>query len=180
MRLPKDQVRRIGCGFRSWHFPLAMLTRPISWHWRRPTAHVFIYNISQKTYTPIAFFTMTSSNGNIFRVTGPLCGEFTGHRSLPRTKASDAELWCFLWSAPWGNGWVNNREAGDLRRQRAHYDVIVMHMVYCGLVLGVLTILFRVTSLLNLIILFSVTSLALGQSYNCPNASEGTLNNMVK
>ena len=23
---------------------------------------------------------MTSSNGNIFRVTGPLCGEFTGHR----------------------------------------------------------------------------------------------------
>ena len=29
----------------------------------------------------------------------PLCGEFTGHRWIPRTKASDAELWCFLWSA---------------------------------------------------------------------------------
>ena len=43
---------------------------------------------------------MTSSNGNIFRVTGPLCGEFTGHRWIPRTKASNAELWCFLWSAP--------------------------------------------------------------------------------
>ena len=42
---------------------------------------------------------MTSSNGNIFRVTGPLCGEFTGPRWIPRTKASDAELWCFLWSA---------------------------------------------------------------------------------
>ena len=26
----------------------------------------------------------------------------------------------------WINGWVNNREAGDLRRQLAHYDVIVM------------------------------------------------------
>ena len=26
----------------------------------------------------------------------------------------------------WLNGWVNNREAGDLRRHRAHYDVIVM------------------------------------------------------
>ena len=38
-------------------------------------------------------------NGNIFRVTGPLCGEFTGHRRIPRTKASDTELWCFLWSA---------------------------------------------------------------------------------
>ena len=44
-------------------------------------------------------FMMTSSNGNIFRVTGHLCGEFTGPRWIPRTKASDAELWCFLWSA---------------------------------------------------------------------------------
>ena len=26
----------------------------------------------------------------------------------------------------WINGWVNNRDAGDLRRNRAHYDVIVM------------------------------------------------------
>ena len=25
-------------------------------------------------------FMMTSSNGNMFRVTGPLCREFTGHR----------------------------------------------------------------------------------------------------
>ena len=43
---------------------------------------------------------MTSSNGNIFRVTGPLRGDFTGHLWIPRTKASDAELWYFLWSAP--------------------------------------------------------------------------------
>ena len=28
----------------------------------------------------------------------------------------------------WTNGWVNNGEAGDLRRHRAHYDVIVMLM----------------------------------------------------
>ena len=34
---------------------------------------------------------MTSSNGNIVRVTGHLCGEFTGLRWIPRTKASDAE-----------------------------------------------------------------------------------------
>ena len=64
----------------------------------------------------IFFNMMTSSNGNIFRVTGHLCGEFIGHRWIPRTKASDAELWCFLWL----NGWVNNREA--------HYDVNVMKM----------------------------------------------------
>ena len=40
---------------------------------------------------------MTSSNGNIFRVTGHLCGEFTGPRWIPHTKASDAELWCFFY-----------------------------------------------------------------------------------
>ena len=32
----------------------------------------------------------------------------------------------FLWSAPWIDGWVNNREAGDLIRHRAHYDATVM------------------------------------------------------
>ena len=30
------------------------------------------------------------------------------------------------------NGWVNNREAGDLRRYRAHYDVIVMGCWWSG------------------------------------------------
>ena len=69
----------------------------------------------------------TSSKGNIFRVTGHLCVEFTCYRWIRLTKASDAELWCFLWSAPWINGWVNNREAGDLRCHRPHYDVIVRH-----------------------------------------------------
>ena len=42
---------------------------------------------------------ITSSNGNIICVTGPLCREFTGHRWIPLTKASDSELWYFLWSA---------------------------------------------------------------------------------
>ena len=28
------------------------------------------------------------------------------------------------------NGWVNNGEAGDLRRHRAHYDVTVMCLIY--------------------------------------------------
>ena len=32
------------------------------------------------------FFMMTSSNGNIFRITGPLSGEFTDHRWIPLTK----------------------------------------------------------------------------------------------
>ena len=43
---------------------------------------------------------MTSSNGKILRVTGPLFVELTGHRWILLTKTSDAELWSFLWSAP--------------------------------------------------------------------------------
>ena len=43
---------------------------------------------------------VTSSNASIFLVTGILWGESTGHRWIPLTKASDAELWNFLWSVP--------------------------------------------------------------------------------
>ena len=43
---------------------------------------------------------ITSSNGSIFHITDPLCGKFTDHWWTPLTRASDAELWCFLWSAP--------------------------------------------------------------------------------
>ena len=60
----------------------------------------------------------------------PLCGEFTGNRWIPLAKASDAELWCLLWSPSRINNWVNNREAGYLRRHRAHYDVIVVIWVH--------------------------------------------------
>ena len=61
---------------------------------------------------------MTSSSGNIFRVTGHFCGEFTGQWR----GALMFSLICV-----WINDWVNNREAGDLRRYRAHYDVIVLN-----------------------------------------------------
>ena len=71
-------------------------------------------------------FMMTSSNGNIFRVTGHLCGEFTGPRWIPRDKGQWRGALMLSLFCVWFNGWVNNREAGDLRRYLAHYDVIVM------------------------------------------------------
>ena len=40
-------------------------------------------NIPQCGYMEHGLNVMTSSNGNIFRVTGPLCGEFTGHGEFP-------------------------------------------------------------------------------------------------
>ena len=66
---------------------------------------------------------MTSSNGNIFRVTGPWCWEFIGHRWIPHTKANDAELLMLSVICTWIDGWVNNHEAGDLRSHQANYDV---------------------------------------------------------
>ena len=82
-----------------------------------------IYSEGKSWYTPISTAPeqhfnntmMTSSNGNISRITGLLWGELTGHRWTPppppppttttppshtHTKAIDGELWYFLWSAP--------------------------------------------------------------------------------
>ena len=36
----------------------------------------------------------------------------------------------------WINRWVNNRETGDLRRHRAHYDAIVIVSVEATYILG--------------------------------------------
>ena len=37
----------------------------------------------------------------------------------------------FFFICFWINDWVNNPEAGDLRRSRAHYDIIVMYLLGC-------------------------------------------------
>ena len=68
---------------------------------------------------------MMSSSGNIFLVTGPLWGESIGHRWIPLTKASDAELWCFF-ELRLKKGWANNRDDDDLGPNRVHYNVPVM------------------------------------------------------
>ena len=48
-----------------------------------------------------------------FCVTSPLWGETAGHRWIPLTKSSDAELWFFSLIYAWTNVWANNRNAGD-------------------------------------------------------------------
>ena len=50
------------------------------------------------------------------------------HRSPVNSPHKDQWRRAFMFSliCAWTNAWVNNREAGDLRRHRAHYDVIVV------------------------------------------------------
>ena len=52
----------------------------------------------------------------------PVTGEFPSQR--PVTQRFDVSLIC-----AWIKGWVNNREASDLRHHRAHYDVTVMLVI---------------------------------------------------
>ena len=68
---------------------------------------------------------MTSSNGNIFRVTGHLCGEFTGPGEFPAQRPVTRSFDVFF-DLRLNKRLRKNREAGDLRRYRAHYDIIVM------------------------------------------------------
>ena len=72
----------------------------------------------------------TSSNGSYFRVAGPSCGEFTGHRWIPLMGASDLGALMFSLMYAWFNVWVNNGDAGGLRRPRARNDVTVMIEIY--------------------------------------------------
>ena len=68
---------------------------------------------------------MTSSNENLFRITGDLCREFTGHH---RGQWRGALMFSLICS--WTNGWVNTGEARDLRRHIAYYDVTVIDASY--------------------------------------------------
>ena len=51
-------------------------------------------------------------------------GEFPAQR--PATRSFDV-----FFDLAWTNGWVSNRDAGDLRRHLAHYDVTVI-VKYCS------------------------------------------------
>ena len=70
---------------------------------------------------------MTPSNGNIFRVTdhfvgnSPVIGDFSHKGQWHRAALMFSVICVYI------DGRVNNREAGNLRRHRAHYDVIVMN-----------------------------------------------------
>ena len=94
--------------------------------WRISVRQYLLYKTLPE---PILFFMMTSSNGNIFRVTGHLWRNRGIHRSPVNSPHKGQWRGALMFSliCAWINGSVNNGEAGDLRRYRAHYDVTVMY-----------------------------------------------------
>ena len=76
-----------------------------------------------------SIFMMTSSNGKHFPRYCPFVRGI--HRSPVNSPHKGQWRGALMFSLiyAWLNGEVNNREAGDLRRHRAHYDVTVMFRV---------------------------------------------------
>ena len=73
-----------------------------AWHQRRTNTTVWRHVTWGSFYEMFMSSCLKSCKNSIilFRITGLLCREFTGHRWIPHTKASDEGIWCFLWSAP--------------------------------------------------------------------------------
>ena len=70
--------------------------------------------LASHTFAAKVDLMMTSSSGDIFRVTG-------------RNKGQWRRALIFSLICVWINCWVCNGEAGDLRRHLDHYDVSVMY-----------------------------------------------------
>ena len=108
--------------------------KPLSPHWE--ILYWQDYNVLLKrthlniNYTKNSEYLMTSSNGNISALlslcveNSPVTGKFPSQRPVTRSLM-------FSFICVWINAWVNNREAGDLRRQRVHYDVMYLQTKRC-------------------------------------------------
>ena len=81
-------------------------------------------------------FSMTSSNGNMFRVPGFCAGNSPVTAGNTPVNSPHTDQWrgalVFSFICAWTNGWVNNQDAANLRRHRAHYDVTLM---WCPIVI---------------------------------------------
>ena len=115
-----------------WIFTRGHSSNCVAWiiQDRLGQCHGWWFAASFVARTSAAIIMMTSSNGNIFRVTGPFLRGI--HRSPVNSphKGQWRRALMFSLICVWINVWVNNCEAGDLRRFNAHYDITVMYRLY--------------------------------------------------
>ena len=99
--------------FGAW--PLAWWAHGLIWWTRTATNNVVhglvTYFVSLYWLFEIKFIIITDFHGSLLN--SPYKGQWRG-------------VLVFSLIYAWINGWVNNREAGDFRRHRPHYDVTVM------------------------------------------------------
>ena len=115
--------------FDTLHIDVFTLGKAMAWR-RQSTSHYpsqcWRWSISSYVVTRPQWVMMTSSNGNIFRVTGPLWGNSPVPVNSPHKGQWHGALILSL-ICVWIKCWVKKHEAGDFRRHRGHYDVSVMY-----------------------------------------------------
>ena len=102
------------------------ITEEIEWEHQDYNLYKGIINSRHRCTTKECFFHDDVIKWKHFPRNWPFVREI--HRSpvnFPRNGQWRGALMFSLINA-WINDWLNNREAGDLRRQHGHYDVIVM------------------------------------------------------
>ena len=95
---------------------------------------------------------MTSSNGNIFCVTGLLCGEVTGQRCISRTKGSDAEFGVFFdlrLNQQLSKQWKRRQFETPSRFLWHHCNVENMNVIYTFVIVMILEDLLRLRHVSN-------------------------------
>ena len=94
---------------------------------------------------------MTSSNGNSFRITGHLCGDFTGHQCIPRTKACSFDVffdlyrnkrlskqsWSWWFETPSRSLWChsNDKSCQAIRDKLCHVYIYILKTFICHVLL---------------------------------------------
>ena len=102
------------------------------WSYRSYLLRCWLFVVSNQT-------TMTSSNGNIFRVTGPLCGEFTGPGEFPTQRPVTRSFDVFfdlrlnkpLSKQPWG-WWFETLSRSLWRHRNANYSFVCCKYDHIG------------------------------------------------
>ena len=114
------------CGIMIWVYKATVLAtspwvKALPGKSRSVTSHGVCKNSPWRIYVSCQDIAWWRNQMETFSALLALCaGEFPAQR--PVTQSFEvSSIWARI-----NNGWVNNRKAGDLRRHRAHYDVIVM------------------------------------------------------
>ena len=96
------------------------------WEWIE-IAETILWPPNASSNPHLFYFVMTSSNGSISALLAICPGNSPASGEFPHKGEWRGAL-MFFFICAWVNGWVNNGEAGDLRRHHAHCDVIVMFL----------------------------------------------------
>ena len=98
--------------------------------WKKIVVWCGLINLSLiRAFTTFSTYMMTLSNGNIFHVTGHCAGN-SPVPSKFRTQRPVTRIFDVFFDLRLNKDWVNNREAGNLRRYDTRYDVAVMESFF--------------------------------------------------